>query len=292
MDLFQRSLCSHHLLSRRLRPSKLFPLAATGVAVMAVGLWWPAVAAADGPVVEKQTTADDPFARKGGNDPFGGRSAQHAREPERHQASKGDDPFDRGEDPFSASRPSQENRTPSHAGDAAQRRILRVLDEPISMNFIETPLQDAVRQMSETLDIPILIETRTLEDMGLSADSPVSISLKDVTTGSFLRLMLRPLELSYTIRDEVLLITSGQAAEEIVTLRVYPFPKPLADKGDEVLAAMQKTVQPEQWSEAGGPCSAAVVDNVMTVSANLSVHEGIDEFLEKLTDAFERHRGR
>jgi hypothetical protein len=61
-----------------------------------------------------------------------------------------------------------------------------------------------------------------LEEIGLSADQPVSITLKNVTLRSFLRLMLRELDLTYMIKDEVMQITTIEAAEQNLVNKVYP----------------------------------------------------------------------
>ena len=113
-----------------------------------------------------------------------------------------------------------------------ERRIQSALGDETSFSFVELPLSDAVQQISEAHDIPIVVDSRALEEIGLSAEEPVNISLKNVSLRSFMRLMLRENELTYMIKDEVMQITTVEAAEQNLVTKVYPV-------GDLVVPIMQ-----------------------------------------------------
>ena len=93
-----------------------------------------------------------------------------------------------------------------------ERRIQAALGDETTQNFVELPLSDAIQQISEAHDIPIVVDNRALEEIGLSAEEPVSISLKNVTLRSFMRIMLRDLDLTYMIKDEVMQITTTRSS--------------------------------------------------------------------------------
>ena len=103
-----------------------------------------------------------------------------------------------------------------------ERRISAALGDDTTQNFVEETLENAIRQISETHDIPIVIDNKALEELGINSDTPVSISLKNVSLRSFLRLMLRELDLTYMIKDEVMQITTTEAAEANPVIKVYP----------------------------------------------------------------------
>lgn len=103
-----------------------------------------------------------------------------------------------------------------------ERRIERALDDEVTQNFIDLPLGEAIRTLREALDIPIIVDTVALEDNGLSVEDPVTIELSNVSLRSFLRLMLRQLDLTYVIKDEVMQITTPERAEENLVTKVYP----------------------------------------------------------------------
>ena len=105
-------------------------------------------------------------------------------------------------------------------GEAANR-IFATLDEDTTLEFIETPLSDVVDYLSELHDINILLDTKALEEVGLGSDTPITRNLKGISLRSALRLMLRDLELTYVVADEVLQITTPEQASELTQLSVY-----------------------------------------------------------------------
>ncbi|MFG0264332.1 MAG: hypothetical protein ACF8AM_04160, partial [Rhodopirellula sp. JB055] len=108
-------------------------------------------------------------------------------------------------------------------GDSeSEQRIEASLSDEVSYDFLDMPLNDAIRQISEDREIPIRIDVFSLEGEGLSEDIPVNISLENVSLRSFLRLMLRDQNLTYMIKDEVLNITTVTAAEDNLVTKVYP----------------------------------------------------------------------
>ncbi|WP_158222624.1 VWA domain-containing protein, partial [Rhodopirellula sp. MGV] len=103
-----------------------------------------------------------------------------------------------------------------------EQMIEKRLSDDTTHQFIETPLNDAIRQLSDAHDIPIVIDRRALDEIGADEEMPVSIDMKNVSLRSFLRLMLRDLDLTYLIKDEVMQITTVEAAEENLVTKVYP----------------------------------------------------------------------
>ena len=57
--------------------------------------------------------------------------------------------------------------------------------------------------------------------MGASSETPITLHLKGVTLRSALRHLLRQLDLTYTIQDEVLFITTPDVAATLVVPHVY-----------------------------------------------------------------------
>ncbi|MFK8113794.1 MAG: VWA domain-containing protein [Rubripirellula sp.] len=103
-----------------------------------------------------------------------------------------------------------------------ERKLQLALSEETSASFVELPLSDAIQQISEKHEIPIVVDSRALEEIGLSAEEPISLTLKNVSLRSFLRLMLRELDLTYMIKDEVMQITTVEQAEQNLINKVYP----------------------------------------------------------------------
>ncbi len=83
------------------------------------------------------------------------------------------------------------------------------------MEFIETPLQDVIDFLKDFHQIEIQIDQKSLDDVGIGTDTPITRNLKGITLRSALRLLLRDLDLTYLIRDEVLLIHSGRSRNQL-----------------------------------------------------------------------------
>ena len=88
--------------------------------------------------------------------------------------------------------------------------------------FVEAPLTEVLDYLKDRHKIEIQIDTKALEDAGVGADTPVTVDLKGISLRSALRLMLKKLSLTYLIKDEVLLITTPEEADNQLTTKVYP----------------------------------------------------------------------
>lgn len=162
------------------------------------------------------------------------------------------------------------------------QRIHMTLQDETSCNFAEFPLDEAARTLWELHDIPILVDRKALEEIGLTADTPVNITLEHVSLRSFLRLMLRDLELTYMVKDEVLQITTLEAAEQNLETRMYHLPELLSSKTDKVVEALQSAVEPDTWEVLGGPSTINSINHVLIVSTRSDVHQQVYDFLDTL----------
>ncbi|MGO8690547.1 MAG: hypothetical protein ACLQLG_13070 [Thermoguttaceae bacterium] len=103
----------------------------------------------------------------------------------------------------------------------AEKKIEAALKSPTQLEFAETPLTDVIDYLKDYHQIEIQLDKRALDDATIGTDTPVTKSVKGVSLQSALRLMLRELNLTYVIKDEVLLITTTEAAENMLTTRAY-----------------------------------------------------------------------
>ncbi len=103
-----------------------------------------------------------------------------------------------------------------------ETKILAALDEPTELDFAEQPLTDVVDYLKQRHGIEIQLDQKALSDTGLGSDLPVTRAIKGISLRSALKLLLSELDLTYVIRNEVLLITSRTEAENMLGTRVYP----------------------------------------------------------------------
>ncbi|MBN1394242.1 MAG: hypothetical protein JW959_04410, partial [Pirellulales bacterium] len=180
---------------------------------------------------------------------------------------------------------------------AAEKRIEAVLDSPAHIEFIDTPLKAVIDYLEDFHKIEIQIDTRALSDMGIDADTPVTKNLKGVSLRSALELMLRDLDLTYMVTNDVLLITTPECAESELTTVVYPVTDLVTfrDKSGEIwtdfdslIELIACTVSPTTWDEVGGSGTIApqTVGNtqVIVLSQTQEVHRELARVLAKLRE--------
>ncbi len=108
----------------------------------------------------------------------------------------------------------------------AEKNIDKALRSPLpqaGLSYTDTPLTEVASDLQQRFGIPVIVDKPALEELGVNADEPVTIpELHNVSLRSALRLMLKNLQLTYIIKDEVLMITTPDRAEKNLVVKVYP----------------------------------------------------------------------
>lgn len=162
------------------------------------------------------------------------------------------------------------------AGGAIRARLRQRCER---LDFEETPLNDVVVHIREALGIPVRLDLRALDDAGLDPDAPITAAVQDVSLGAALRTILGGLDMAYVVRDEQLVLTTRDAAEQVLSIASYPIP--LTDDGASLARLITATVAPETWGDVGGP-GMIELDTCATrlaVSQTERVHEQVAELL-------------
>jgi len=113
------------------------------------------------------------------------------------------------------------------AGDDAKdepkdkdRAVLAKLDKPIPLNFKDAPLEDVLHFIKSATSgpgdpgIPIYVDPVGLQEAEKTMTSPVTVESKGEPLKTSLKRLLKPLGLTYTVKDGLLLVTSVEAADE------------------------------------------------------------------------------
>ena len=119
-----------------------------------------------------------------------------------------------------------ERRKKSKAVDLTEQgpteaKILAALDEKTDLDFTDQSLMDVIDYLKNRHDIEIQLDARALTDAGLGTDPPITRRIKGITLRSALKLVLSEFDLTYVIRNDVLMITSKTVAEELLAMRLY-----------------------------------------------------------------------
>jgi hypothetical protein len=177
---------------------------------------------------------------------------------------------------------------------AAHAKIEQVLSTVVNVDFAETSLNEVAKYLGDAHGIPIWIDRRALDDVGMGGDTPVTFSLQSVSLRSALRLMLRELDLVYQVDDEVLKITTAKESENALTMRVYPvgdfLESPPNAAGrlersqglDRLLDLIESTVAPNTWEHVGGSGVLSPVEpwGLLVISQTEEVHEQVNRLLQ------------
>jgi hypothetical protein len=110
------------------------------------------------------------------------------------------------------------DRTPLRGGEKA---ILKAMDEPATFEFVEAPLPDVVEWLQSKYSIPVVIDRKALADVGVEVNAHVNCSLSGIPLRSALELALHELQLTWTIKSDVLLITTPEVADQHLVVKAH-----------------------------------------------------------------------
>ena len=100
--------------------------------------------------------------------------------------------------------------------------IEAALNKPIHCEFVETPLKDVVDYFQDVVQIQICLDSpAAFKEAGVDESVPITCNLKDLRFEKVLNRILDAQQLTWTIHDDVLLITSKANAEAYMDTRVY-----------------------------------------------------------------------
>lgn len=106
-------------------------------------------------------------------------------------------------------------------GKTKEQRIMDALDTDVDLEYAETPLQEVITDLKDRYNIPIVLATKKLEEAAINLETPVTVSLKQISLRAGLRNMLGELGLTYLIKDEVMQITTPEDAGSQLITKVY-----------------------------------------------------------------------
>lgn len=104
------------------------------------------------------------------------------------------------------------------------KNVEQVLEQPVTLEFIETPLTDVKDYLESVTGAQFYLDTRALGDVGIETDTPLTVTLKEVPLETALDVVLTQLDLTWTVRGNLLAITTPEAAQNpsMMITRIYP----------------------------------------------------------------------
>ncbi len=102
---------------------------------------------------------------------------------------------------------------------AAEQAIQRKLTNEVNATYNQRPLNEVLSDLSAMAGVPIVMDNRALSAVRVMPDTPVSLDIPNgIALKSALNIILGQLELTHTIENDVLTITSVEAKRS----KVYP----------------------------------------------------------------------
>jgi serpin B len=174
-------------------------------------------------------------------------------------------------------------------------KIDLALQKKINWNFENKPLVEVVEALREDLNVRLHLDVKSMSELGIQPDTRLSFSVSDVAAKNALELMLRELGLTITLRDQVLLIASCDAADANMLVRTYDvsdLPAYRTEKGqavpdyDSLIDTITRTIRPTTWDGVGGTGSVQPINTggvqALVVNQTWQVQEQIGELLDNL----------
>ncbi|MFT5525617.1 MAG: hypothetical protein ACI9HK_003587 [Pirellulaceae bacterium] len=161
-------------------------------------------------------------------------------------------------------------------------------DKRIRLEFTNAKLGDVVRYISSETGINFELDEKSLDEIGISPNVTVTFECKETALDQALKRMLKDLELTYVIRDEVVLISTPEEAECKLAVRIYPVRDLVIDRNSKELErALYRIVTPQSWDHNGGPGTIDRFERTtsLVIAQTDYVHDQIRVLLEQLRAA-------
>lgn len=158
------------------------------------------------------------------------------------------------------------------------------LNQRLDVSFTAQPLSAVMNFFSQELKIPILIDDKALEDENVTQDEPITLKLDNARAVNAIELILRPLQLTYIVGNEVMTITSKRTAANIT--RHYDLSTIFPDNSlsGEIIELIQEMVTSDEWQVSGGVSKLRMFGSILVVNAPEETHLAIAELLRTIAN--------
>ena len=261
------------------------------------GANWQDGPANEGEAAAKENNAAQPAPKASTADPFGAASTADP-----FGSASGSVPVGQQGDPFSAKLPAKTGSSSRSMKSEHSRND--VLSEKLELSYeqpevVGVSLSDFMAGLGEIYDFPILIDGKALDEEGLDPDTEVNWSQTGVRLRTVLELVLDRVDLTYRIKDGILIVTTVTDAEEQQETRVYDCGGASSklqletsnskmgittSKHEQLISVLQTTVDPLSWESNGGPAGTVIASfgDKLVVRTTEKVHIKIRKLLKDL----------
>jgi hypothetical protein len=177
---------------------------------------------------------------------------------------------------------------------AAEKKIIESLNKPVTVNWNGKPLDEAMQELSNTLDQKLFLDEKSINDLGIDLRKPFSLQANGVSAKTVLRQVLASQGLTFVVKDQVIQIVDVERAKNMLVTRVYYLGDVVRGVGpfgglewgpfvnhqqtmsnvETIMKAITSSIDPLSWKEKGGPASVTFDYPSMSiiVRASAEVH--------------------
>jgi hypothetical protein len=185
-----------------------------------------------------------------------------------------------------------------HTGDEVSMRLLDALEQRQDIDFRDVKFREVFRHLSDIYEVPIRLDESAMDEETVHGEELITISLQSIRLKDALNTILSPLNLTYTLRAESLLVTNRRSHSEIHVL--YDVNSITIERNSEGASPrltpdslgflIESSIAVDQWSNAGGtslihPFFDAHGGRKLLVVANLDTQEMIQALLRRLANS-------
>lgn len=175
-----------------------------------------------------------------------------------------------------------------------ERKILEALDKPINVNFRDRPFEEALQDLSNMLDQPLLLDKKSLQDLEIDLKKGATLEANGLAGRTVLRSVLAAQGLTFVVKDETIQVVTVERARGLLTTRVYylgdlvkgtgPFGGPqwgpvlnaeqTAANALDITGMITKSIDPLSWREnqGAGTVTYHAPSMAIIVRASAEVH--------------------
>lgn len=175
------------------------------------------------------------------------------------------------------------------------RVIYQALSQRVEVNFTDKPLSEVLKLLGETTNINIVPDAAGFVEEGIQSSEPVTLNLRQpVSMRSALRLMLDPLGLDFTVKNESLLITSKRLTQNSLSTVAYdvadlviPIPNFIPNSNQSLQDAIRNGIHTlgygGVWRPLGsGPVTVSPADAFAAKQGGASAGSALSEFKDDI----------
>jgi hypothetical protein len=174
--------------------------------------------------------------------------------------------------------------------DTAELTKIRTkLANPVTLEFVETPLSDVIDFLRDFTGVNIVLDKPAIDEEGVNSDTPISVHLQSIRLSSALSVLLEQFNLTWLLQDECVLLTSRVVAARRMVTWSYPVGDlvPAADDGEKLVLLAKRVLCSGRGEFPGERIPFLDSLKAIVLTDNLPSHAQIARLLEQLRGGLE-----